>query len=221
MAEYMIHIVPRRMWYVGEHLIPSMVKQGIARSNIAIYCDSIHAGNLKACMNAFATMPDDDNGTWHLQDDVCICKDFKERTEQHDEGLVCGFSSEMYDGPGNIGIVDRKQMWFSFPCIRIPNKWARECAEWITTYIIGNPIYQEFWENGVNDDWAFRLYVKAFHKDTKALNLAPNLVDHVDYLVGGGTGAKPRDKQVRAQYWTDNDIIADLEKKIKKQKNKS
>lgn len=215
MAKYLIHVVPRRMWYVENHLIPSMLEQGINKDDIRVYNDEKQEGNLRACMNAFASC-DGEGGTWHLQDDVCICKNFKIITEAIDFGLVCGFSSEMYDGPGKIGVVERKEMWFSFPCIRIPNEYARDCADWVTKYIIGNPVYRDFWEKGKNDDWAFRQYLKEFYTYVHAINIAPNLVDHVDYLVGGGTGDKPREKPVRAQYWNDYDIIANLEQKIKK-----
>ena len=215
MAKYLIHAVPRRMWYVENHLIPSMLEQGINKDDIRVYNDEKQEGNLRACMNAFASCYGE-GGTWHLQDDVCICKNFKIITEAIDFGLVCGFSSEMYDGPGKIGVVERKEMWFSFPCIRIPNEYARDCADWVTKYIIGNPVYRDFWEKGKNDDWAFRQYLKEFYTYVHALNIAPNLVDHVDYLVGGGTGDKPREKPVRAQYWNDYDIIANLEQKIKK-----
>lgn len=213
MAKYLIHAVPRRMWYVNDFLIPSMLEQGIDKANIKVYNDEKGEGNLRACMNAFASC-EDDGGTWHLQDDVCICNEFKTITEAVDFGLICGFSSEMYDGEGKIGLVDRKDMWFSFPCIRIPNNYARDCAEWVTKYIIGNPVYKDFWEGGANDDWAFRLYLKEFYTFVHAMNIAPNLVDHIDFLVGGGTGKKTRDKQVRAQYWKDPTIVEKLAEKI-------
>lgn len=190
-----------------------MKEQGISAEDISVYVDENHEGNLVSCLKSFLSC-EGDGGTWHLQDDVCICHDFKERTEQHDSGLVCGFSSEIYDGPGKLGEVDRKDMWFSFPCIRIPNEYARESALWVNEYIIGNPVYERYWSKGANDDWAFRLWLKEFHRNDRALNINPNLVDHVDYLVGGGTGVKPRQFQVRAQYWEDNDVVAALEQKI-------
>lgn len=199
----MIHAYPKRMWYVEQYLVPSMLKQGIDKDNITIYNDSEKKGNLRACMTAFSQCQGD-GGTWHLQDDVCICKDFKKRTEQFDDGLVCGFSSEMYDGQGKVGEVTIDRMWFSFPCIRIPNQYARDCADWVFKYLIGNMAYKKYWEDGVNDDWAFRAYLKDYHKTDRALNLAPNLVDHVDYLIGGGS-RRTRPKPCRAQYWTDGD----------------
>ena len=214
MTRYMIHAVPQRMWYVEDYLIPSMLKQGIEKDCIQIHNDTEHTGNLRACMEAFAEVQGD-GGTWHLQDDVCICSDFKHRTEALDFGLVCGFSSKMYDGPGREGAINIKDMWFSFPCIRIPNDYARECSAWVLNYIIGNPVYRQFWKDGVNDDWAFRTYLRQFHKGEHAINLSPNLVDHVDWLIGGGTGHSKRNEPVRAQYWKDEYLITELEKEIK------
>lgn len=214
MAKYLIHTYPKRLWYVNEYLIPSMLEQGIEKENIEVYNDVKGEGNLLSCMKAFA-MCKGDGGTWHIQDDVCICKDFKERTEYYDQGLVCGFSSLLYDGDieEKKGAVNRDNMWFSFPCIRIPNEWARNCAEWVTTQIIGNFAYERYWKNGRNDDWCFRQYLKQFHTDCVALNIMPCLVDHIDYLLGGGSGGK-RNKPVRAQYWKDNDIVLKIEESI-------
>ena len=221
MTKYLIHTYPKRLWYVEDFLIPSMLEQGIQKEQIRIYNDEKREGNLRACMNAFASCEGELNeGTWHLQDDVCICKDFKKRTDWYNQGLVCGFSSELYDGDiqHKKGAVNRMNMWFSFPCIRIPDKWARDCSEWVTRYIIGNPVYERFWKNGVNDDWAFRTYLKEFQPNCVALNIMPNLVDHIDYLIGGSTGKYSRTKSCRAQYWEDNDVITKLEEDIKKYK---
>lgn len=97
--------------------------------------------------------------------------------------------------------------------MRIPDPWARECADWVLTKIIGNPVYKRYWEKGKNDDWAFRQYLKTFHSDCVALNIMPCLVDHVDYLLGGGSGGK-RKEPVRAQYWTDDETIKKLEESL-------
>ena len=210
MAKYLIHAYPKRLWYVEQYLIPSMLKQGIDKNDIRVYNDINADGNLRACLNAFASCTED-GGTWHLQDDVLICRNFKKRTEQNDSGLVCGFSSLLYDGDieEKKGTVKREDMWFSFPCIRIPNQWARECAEWVSSDIIGNPVYKKFWESGRNDDWAFRMYLSTFHKDCVALNIMPNLVDHIDFLLGGGSGGK-RKHEVRSQYFEDADLVEEL-----------
>lgn len=215
MAKYLIHTYPKRLWYVEQYLIPSMLAQGITKENIRIYNDEKCEGNLRACMNAFASC-EGDGGTWHLQDDVCISKDFKQRTEWYDHGLVCGFSSLMYDGDieDKKGAVPRERMWFSFPCIRIPNEWARDCAKWVVKCIIGNPVYEAFWKNGTNDDWAFRTWLDQHHHNCVALNIMPCLVDHVDYLLGGGSGKVQRIRPVRAQYWDCPEVIESLEAKL-------
>lgn len=212
MAKYLIHTYPKRLWYVEQFLIPSMLKQGISRDDITIYNDDKQEGNLRACMNAFKTLSELQEGTWHLQDDIIISSDFKERTEQNNTGLVCGFSSLLYDGDieEKKGKVDRANMWFSFPCIRIPNKMAVECADWVLNYIIGNPVYERYWKNGVNDDWAFRTFLKEFYPNCTALNIVPNLVDHIDYLIGGGSGKKPRSKPCRSQYWEEEHLLDEL-----------
>ena len=217
----MIHACPKRIWYVNDYLVPSLLKQGIKKKDIVVYNDTEHKGNLKACMDAFLSTGSDDKGTWHLQDDVVICHDFKERSEKYDNGnsitcgIVCAFSSQMYDGIGRYGTVNQKDMWFSFPCIYIPNKLAKECANWVYTYLIGNPVYRQYWESGVNDDWAFKLFVGTYYKDMNVYNLKPNLVDHVDFLLGGSSLDKPT-RYCRAQYFNDTYLVDELEKQLTK-----
>lgn len=218
MAKYLIHAIPKRLWYVENYLKPSMLKQGIKEEDITLYVDANKEGNLRACMTAFKLVDETAEGTWHLQDDVAICNNFKIITEAVDFGLVCGFSTELYDGPGRIGAVSVQDMWFSFPCIRIPNKYAVECADWVVNDIIGNPVYRDYWKNGKNDDWAFRSYLRTFHKDDKALNIAPNIVDHVDYLIGGTSSGNERQNICRAQYWEDEDVIERLKRALAKEK---
>lgn len=216
---YMIHAVPARMWYVNDYLIPSMLEQGIKREQIAVYNDVNKEGNLKACMHAFQAVDSSVEGTWHLQDDVIISHDFKEKTEQHNQGMVCGFKSK-YDGDLPASEVDIKQMWFSFPCIRIPNKIAIECADWVLNYIIGNVIYKDWWKDGVNDDMLFKKFLQQHYKNISVLNLAPNIVDHVDYLLGGSVNGKRKTKtrvMIRSLCWEDEYLVDELSKKLLKE----
>lgn len=213
-TKYMIHAVPKRMWYVTEFLIPSMIDQGIDRKNISVYVDENKLGNLRACMEAFKSVDNDKHGTWHLQDDVVISSNFKKVTERFDEGIVCGFFSR-YDGTRADGLVGTKEMWFSFPCIRIPNQIAIGCANWTLRYLINNPVYKEFVGTGVNDDWAFRSYIDSYYKNMKVTNLNPNIVDHIDYLIGGTSKGVERDVEARSRLWKDHKVIRELEKKLK------
>ena len=174
---YMIHACPKRMWYVKGFLVPSMLKQGIKKEQITIYIDDEHKGNLRACAEAFMSVPDDDRGTWHLQDDVLICRAFKERTERYDSGFRAGFISIRYDKTTNVGVVPMRSMPWSFPCIRIPNKIARDCGKWIVEQLIGNPVYHEYTKGGNGDDWAFKLYAQTYLSDRAMHNITPSLVD--------------------------------------------
>ena len=79
--KYMIHACNSRLWYVQEYLVPSMLNQGIEQDDIILYVDENSVGNLASCINSFLALPDDNKGVWHLQDDVIISRDFKERTE--------------------------------------------------------------------------------------------------------------------------------------------
>ncbi len=212
MANYLIHAVPSRMWYVNQYLIPSMMDQGIDRANIAVYTDEKHEGNLKAFIRSAECLKDDTGGTWHMQDDVIISHDFAEVTDKFDDGIVCGFKSE-YDGKTQAGLVGVKQMWFSFPCIRIPNKLFKDCIQWIESQMIGNPVYRTYWEGGVNDDWCFRQYVFQNYRNT-AINLNPNIVDHIDYLIGGTVNSNKRGRKIRSLLWQDEYLVNELEKKL-------
>ena len=191
-----------------------MIKQGIKASDISYYLDEKQQGNLTACMNAFLQVGDEDGGTWHLQDDVIISSTFKQQTEQYDDGIVCGFASK-YDSKEHLpGKVNVKDMWFSFPCIRIPNKIAKECAEWTLECIIGNPVYKTWWEKGVHDDMIFRRFVWEKYENETAVNLAPNVVNHIDYLVGGSVNGRAREKKVLARYWNENKLLQQLESEL-------
>ena len=213
---YIIHACPQRMWYVVKYLAPSMRIQGI--TDYEIICDYQGLGNLESCMNIFGGMPDDDGGAWHLQDDVIICHNFKELTELYDEDIVCGYVYKA-NHSDKIGYVPVDFMWYSFPCIYIPNQIARGCAEWFYNLGNDNPEYNCRIETNKYDDWFFREYVTLHYPDAKILNLVPNPVDHIDYLLGGSVINKTRGSmQTRAFHFKDADLVDKLEEKLNKQR---
>ena len=212
-AQYLIHAVPKRRWYVTNFLIPSMVKQGIRRYNIMVHFDDKCEGNLKAFMTAAGKLPDG-WGTWHLQDDIIISPDFKKKTEEYNKGIVSGFCSEMYDTelPGK---VEPGKLWKGFQCIRIPNYILKDCIRWWEEELQGNFIYEEFWKSGNHDDWTFRQYIKVMDLDEPIINLAPNIVNHVDYLLGGSMICERKENLV-SKYWEHDDLIEELKDQIEK-----
>lgn len=209
-VKYMIHAVPERMWYVNEYLIPSMKAQGC--ENISVWVDEKKEGSLKAHMNSFASLPDTNGATWHIQDDVLISSDFYAVTSRYDYGVVCGFASDMYDKSKAeiVGLAGVENKWFSFPCIRIPDRLAKDCAQWVFKYIVGNPIYKEYWKDGKNEDWAFWTYMKQFQPDMRVINLAPNPVEHIDWLIGGSANASKRKSICRSRYWREEELVDKL-----------
>ena len=69
-----------------------------------------------------------------------------------------------------------------------------------------------------HDDWFFQVFVmdKEVANGLRVLNMIPNLVDHVDYLVGGTLVNQARLIKVnRATYFPDPDLVDELEEKLK------
>ena len=103
-------------------------------------------------------------------------------------------------------------MWYSFPCIRIPNKLAGECSKW---FYDNQERFTLYIKNKKYDDSLFKDFLLEHYSDTKVKNLIPNLVDHIDYLIGGSiTNNRRSEKQVRSLYWEDYDLITALREEI-------
>lgn len=226
MAKYLIHTCKDREWYVKNFLIPSMVKQGIDRNNIYIYIDNNEEGNLLSCMNAFELVSniskfgDLNNITWHLQDDVAISKEFKQYTEvDYESDIICAFCTrEQIARP--IGKVDPIDMWYSFQCIGIRNGIASACGNWFYLNGIWTKDIIPYFEKGLGDDEVFKYYCTNICSGFKVLNLMPNLVEHIDFLIGGSTAAKGM-PQRRAMYLKDGtEIVQKLMEELKQYEGK-
>lgn len=217
--EYMIHACPDRMWYVNDFLIPSMMDQGIPRESILVWCDTEGKGNLISCMDAFASRKEKPGGTWHLQDDVLICRDFSERTQEFGrDQIVCGYCYSGYEqGIPIAGQVFPALMWNScFPCVYIPNEIAAECADWFYNDARARPGFRPWVNTGKMDDNFFHAFCMERHPNEYVLNLAPHLVEHVDYIIGGSVANKWRGHICRAFYFEDDDLTEELTAKVVK-----
>ena len=133
--KYMIHACLQREWYVNDYLIPSMLAQGIKKKDIELWLDSNGDGCLQSFFKSMKHCGEDydpDGGVWHIQDDVVLSKTFYEKTKQYDYGVAYGFCNNDFDG-GNVnrfGRVPQQFQWNSFQCVRIPNSYAKESADW-------------------------------------------------------------------------------------------
>ena len=209
----LIHACPKRMWYVEGFLVPELECQGA--DEVEVWNDTEGKGNLRACMEAFAARSGD-GGTWHIQDDVLLCRDFVERCRQHDEGMVYGFCNEAFtDDPMQTGRVNMEDAWHSFQCVRIPDAYARECAAWLDGTGRTSGMYPIWIQSGKMDDDVFRTFLIDRHGRENVENLKPNLVEHVDWIVGGSVLHPWRGYIARAYFWNDEDLVRELKEAVK------
>ena len=206
MAYYMIHGCLNRKEYMDKYLIPSLVEQGISKNHIIRILDVNREGCLAMYKKAYSIlrdMFDTDAGVWHIQDDVIISRTFKEMTESHDEGVVCGFCSGWFYDKTPGGVCTPKDMWYSSPCIRIPVGLSTQFIEWLDKCTDKNVL--DHIEQNKGEDYLFKLFLKQVYPDMPVLNLVPNLVDHVDYLLGWSVVNRQRgQKIVRSSYWEEH-----------------
>lgn len=206
MSRYLIHCCNSRKWYVHEHLIPSMLAQGIKESNITVYQDVKRRGNLEAFVRSLENLPQS-GGTWHLQDDVIISSDFKKKTEEYNRGVVCGFCS-CYSENEPAGYVSPKHLWYSFPCIRIPNSYAHGFVKWFREDAEHNKEYSLWINKKKYDDSMFQIYLEDYKPKAEVLNLSPNIVNHIDYMIGGSLVNKNRNiKKVLSIKWNEPELL--------------
>lgn len=215
----MIHACPERMWYVAGHLLPALITSGIGPKQIKIWNDDKHRGNLLSCMDSFRFCARYGTDTWHIQDDVLPCRDFADRLEELDDedGVLCGFGCGNFTQQSMIrGTVYIAQMWWSFPCIRIPDQIAGECAEWFFADAQHREQFREWTRENKGDDAIFKSFLLERYPNMTVQNITPCLVEHVDYLIGGTTVNKSRHSQInRAAYWEDEELVRQLEAKLK------
>ena len=216
----LIHTCKEREWYVNEYLIPSIVKQGIKKKDIEIWLDTESIGNLASWLASCEYLADKPGGTWHLQDDVLISRNFAKQIKKHDTGIVCGFCYAPYETQGvHTGVVFPVLMWqSSFQCIRIPNHVLKHFLEWYNSFAIHDHDMQEYISLGKCDDTIFRIFMIKERSTDKVLNLKPHLVEHVDVIIGGSVINRWRNFWANGTFFEDHDLVEELEKKLGKER---
>lgn len=198
-----------------DYLIPSMTEQGIPPDNIEVWLDKDRDGCLLSCMKCFQYCGTRGGGRWHLQDDAVISRNFREQTERHNEGVVTGFMRREWQmlSPKS-GRVPAVYMWNSFLCIRIPDELAGECAEWFFNDAAYRDTYKRFVEkNNGDDSFWFDFFVEN-HTEDYVYNISPNIVDHIDFLIGGSVVNKQRGHEARGDLWEDDIAYENMKEKL-------
>lgn len=217
---YLIRATTKRMWYVEKYLIPELESQGCGKlgRNIKIFQDD--SGNLSSFMNMckyILSHYKSDDFVWVLQDDVYPCDNFHYMTNKYARTEVNGFCSG-YDNIHLDGIQHTSNSWLSFQCknfrvdiIELFVKWffenhEKEFGSFVRANKYDDSIYYRF-EKSMND------YI---------LNLNPNIVEHVDYLIGGSIVNKNRTPEeaelMKSQNFEDVNKIKALEEKLNENK---
>ena len=192
-----------------------MLEQGIEKDQIEVWMDSNRDGCLFSCMKCFAEYGKRGSGRWHMQDDVVISRDFREKTEKYNEGIVSGFyRREWQSFTPQEGRVPAVYHWNSFQCVRIPDKYIAECAEWFFTDAAYRDTYRETVESKKCDDSMWYDFLTECHLEETVLNLNPSIVDHVDFLLGGSVINKWRGHYARGDLWEDEEAFENLKAKL-------
>ncbi len=199
--KYMIHACQKRYWYVTDFLIPEMLRQGIKLSQITVALDIQGKGNLKMFIESLKSLPEEGT-TWHLQDDVVISKAFKDVTSSNmQQDIICGFCSQ-YDNLKEQ-TVEPKDAWYSFQCIKIPNRTAHDFVSWMKE--VGKEKHKDWYKANKYDDSFFHEYL--IEKRIKAFNYSPNLVENIDYLLGGSVINDNRGFVMKSQHWNEHEQV--------------
>lgn len=211
-VRYLIHTCPKRIWYVREFLIPSMLEQGISDDDILVYNDEDRDGQLVSFLKSYELIKGTD--TWHLQDDIIISKNFRKIAEERKEEIVCGFcNSYSKQQPGRTNAYN---MWYSMPCIRISDRVFSGFYEWMYRQEIRKKFRHYFMENK-HDDVLLQAYVRENCPQMVVYNVAPNMVNHIDHLIGGSLINQTRDKstqEIMSSYWDEPELLVDIERQL-------
>ena len=70
------------------------------------------------------------------------------------------------------------------------------------------------------DDSFFRAFLLDRHGTETALNLKPNLVEHVDLWMGGSVLHQYRTYQARAHFWDDEELVKELRSQLRERRKR-
>ena len=182
----LIHACPEREWYVNDYLVP-VIKEQVQKCHttvdLRVYVDNNRLGNQRAFLDSAGCLDRKTHpaNTWHLQDDVWPSDDFMNTIELYSDvqGIICGFGTRAACRGKVPGWTTASGMYTSFQCIRIPDQMLYDFC----TYVIrrySSQVRSDKW-----DDALFSEYLLRKAPFYPVLNLAPSIVEHVDYLIGG------------------------------------
>lgn len=203
---FVIHCVPKRRKWVDGYIIPELKKHN---QEYIVYEDTKGDGNLKSFTKSLDKVKNIPKGCWHIQDDIYFASDFFERIDNFPRDmLILGFTTADWCR-GRFGTQSIRTAWLSFQCLYIPTKYVRGFKDYLKEDYNSN---KSLIDAGCYDDTLFHKYLMKHFKDDWCWNEKPNLVNHIDYLIGGTTLDKEF-KPHTALYWDDD--IETMEKRVR------
>ena len=87
---------------------------------------------------------------------------------------------------------------------------------WYNNEVVPENLYEDLRAEGKNDDALFKRFILDKYPSVHCLNFIPNIVDHVDYLLGGSVINKQREGTRRAYWFEEPKVVKDLEESLNK-----
>lgn len=195
---YVIHTSPKRIDFVNKYMIPCFKRYGI--KDIYVWNDEKMIGQLDAwtdCARWIVEEKSDFCGTWHLEDDVIPCKEFKRLSESLPAmaEIIQGFITENkdFDFNGTLGVSTVKDLSYGTQCIYIPNSFLKGFIQFVDEYVkTYNYRAGQYRRGTLYADAVLRAYLRRYHKDATICNPDSCMVEHIDYLIGGRSVKKQK-----------------------------
>lgn len=106
------------------------------------------------------------------------------------------------------------------PCIRIPDYIFGHFVSWMKEPNTQKKFRHYFNENK-HDDVFLEFFLKENYPELIVWNVAPNMVNHIDHLIGGSLINKDRGKEpseLMATYWDEPKLLREIEEKLKERR---
>jgi hypothetical protein len=203
--DILIHASEKRSKY-HDYLLSKLPTAGA-------YIDSMNDGNIKSYIDSYLNLINRmkviagkrNSNTWHFEDDVLPDRRIYEWMEdlEDKEGIICGFGTTE-----KFGEVKPEDMWYSFPCIRIPNYYLYGFVWWVL-HSGGDEDVVNRLKLGKGIDFLFRKYV--IQNPIPIYHHNPCMVEHIDDLIGGSL-INTRDKPIKAIRFEDKEALEELKR---------
>lgn len=208
----LIHACNRRIEYVIGFLEPRLKDQGF--KNIEVFLDSENKGCLASYIESYKKLPRKGH-TWHLQDDVLPDRRFYQwacESESFD-GIICGFGNKWFYNKEMFGEAhNQHEMFYSFPCIRIPNIICHEWLEWFERVKDEVPEIASRLSENKYVDYFFKLFIGSNPGKIPILNFKPCIVEHIDDYIGHSVVNAARVMPARALIFEDDESLEEFKK---------